>query len=397
VNVGALVYFKYSNFFVGELNRALGTFGISQIHWVAVTLPIGISFFTFHKISYVVDIYRRIVPPASNVITYGLYITLFPQLIAGPIIRYHDIDKQLVDRSPSVDDVWTGVIRFCHGFGKKVLIADTMGLVADGIFRLKPDQLSTGWAWLGIISYSYQIYFDFSGYSDMAIGIGRICGFTFLENFDQPYRAQTITEFGRRWHISLSRWMRDYLYIPLGGNRGAAWRTYLNLWLVFFFSGLWHGASWNFVIWGMFHGLFLVMDKLFWLRISTRLPVLINTILTFLIVQIGWVFFRCETLGSACAFLRRMFDPVHFLTVQHFLPRGLIIQNHGIVILLVASLICFAHLLPSGLGHRLRSHVANVPLLPRLSFQFAGGMACLILGMLALATTSYTPFIYFRF
>jgi alginate O-acetyltransferase complex protein AlgI len=395
-NVGALFYYKYANFFVGELSRLLLQLGFGPAHWTAVVLPIGISFFTFHKISYIIDVYRGVVKPSTNFINYALYIALFPQLIAGPIIRYYDIHEQIVSRRHDLELVFEGIYRFCLGLGKKVLIADAMGSVADMVMHLRPDALSTPYAWLGIMCYAYQIYFDFSGYSDMAIGLGKIMGFHFLENFDRPYISQNFTEFWRRWHISLSRWMRDYLYIPLGGNRASALRKYLNLWTVFLLSGLWHGANWTFVVWGLYHGFFLVLDKLCWLDLSKRFTRLTNTLLTFVLVLIGWVFFRSETLSGAIDYLWRMFDFVHFGAMPRYVPRGTVIHNQGIFIFALATLISFAPSLPrfEDLRDAAAARLSGIQI-ACLRFSLSAG--CLVLSTLALATTNYTPFIYFRF
>jgi alginate O-acetyltransferase complex protein AlgI len=395
-NLAALFYFKYANFFIGELEDLMRKHNLGGIHWVQVALPIGISFFTFHKISYIVDVYRGIVRPATNFINYALYIALFPQLIAGPIIRYHDIHEQISKRVHDIESVFSGLCRFCLGLGKKVLIADAMGSVANNVFHLQSSELSAPYAWLGIICYAYQIYFDFSGYSDMAIGLGKVMGFHFLENFDQPYISQNFTEFWRRWHISLSRWMRDYLYIPLGGNRVSKVRMYLNLWVVFFLSGLWHGANWTFIVWGLYHGFFLVIDRLFWLKLSLRLGRVINTLLTFVLVLVGWVLFRSDTLAQALTYLGHMFDVVHYWTLPRVVLRGTVIHNEGLFVFFVATLLCFVPLCPSweAISRRLEEKLSTM----QVAFvKFAASAACLILSALAIATTDYSPFIYFRF
>lgn len=311
INLGLLFYFKYSNFFVENVNTVLSVFGMTGVHWTKLVLPIGISFYTFETITYVVDVYRKIHKPLKNFWDYQLYIILFPKLIAGPIIRYHQLADQIVDRSANetIDDKLIGFYRFVIGLAKKVIIANHMGQQADAIFALDYHNLSSFTAWIGILAYTFQIYFDFSGYSDMAIGIARMIGFKFPENFDNPYISQSISEFWRRWHISLGSWMRNYLYIPLGGNRVASKsRLYLNLWLVFLASGLWHGASWSFVIWGAYHGMFLVLERIFLLDVYKKLGKFISTAITFLIVIIGWVFFRIEHLNDAFLFIGRMFS-----------------------------------------------------------------------------------------
>nr|MBP7992782.1 MBOAT family protein [Candidatus Magasanikbacteria bacterium] len=306
LNLGLLLYFKYANFFVGEFNSLLQSFGAHPAAWTKVVLPIGISFFTFHKISYLVDVYRGTAKPARSLIEFLLYILIFPQLIAGPIIRYHDVEDQLSKRPLSLTEIGYGLRRFCFGLGKKVLIANPLGAVADSIFALSPLTLEPSFAWLGILCYTFQLFFDFSGYSDMAIGLGRMLGFKWMENFNHPYIAQNITDFWRRWHISLSRFMREYVYIPLGGNRVAVWRAYLNLIIVFALSGIWHGANWTFLVWGLYHGLFIVLDKAGLVRLTERLPKIFNAIITFVLVMIGWVFFRSDTIGQAVQFIGAM-------------------------------------------------------------------------------------------
>lgn len=255
VNLGLLVYFKYADFIIGTIN---GVFSRS-IPLLGVTLPIGISFFTFQGLSYVIDVYRQTVRPQRDPLKLGMYISLFPQLIAGPIVRYADIEREIDHRSVDREKFYAGVSRFVIGLSKKVLIANTLALRADQIFGQPCQSLTAGVAWLGALLYSLQIYFDFSGYSDMAIGLGKMLGFTFLENFDLPYMSRSVTEFWRRWHISLSSWFRDYVYIPLGGNRRG--NVYLHLLTVFILTGLWHGAAWNFVLWGLWHGLFLIVER----------------------------------------------------------------------------------------------------------------------------------------
>ena len=311
INLGLLFYFKYSNFFVENVNGVLTVFGMSGVHWTKLVLPIGISFYTFETITYVVDVYRRIHKPLKNFWDYQLYIILFPKLIAGPIIRYHQLSDQITDRSANenTDSKLTGFYRFVIGLAKKVIIANHMGQQADAIFALDYLHLDTSTAWIGILAYTFQIYFDFSGYSDMAIGIARMIGFRFPENFNNPYISQSISEFWRRWHISLGAWMRNYLYIPLGGNRVASkGRLYFNLWLVFLASGLWHGASWSFVVWGAYHGFFLVLERVFLLKVYNKIGKFLSTATTFLVVIIGWVFFRVEKLPDAFRYLERMFS-----------------------------------------------------------------------------------------
>ena len=309
LNLGLLFYFKYSNFFVENLNCALLQFGIKELQWTKLVLPIGISFYTFETLTYVVDVYKGIHKPLRNFWDYQLYIILFPKLIAGPIIRYHDFAGQIYDHTlyETNEHRLRGFYRFCIGLGKKVLIANVMGAVADRMFLLPTPELGTASAWYGVVSYTFQIYFDFSGYSDMAIGLGLMMGFRFPENFNNPHTSVSITDFWRRWHITLGTWMRNYLYIPLGGNRvDNKWRLFFNLWLVFLASGLWHGAAWGFIIWGAYHGLFLVIERLFLGKWLARVGKL-SLFYTFPVVMVGWVFFRTEHLDKAASYLHTMF------------------------------------------------------------------------------------------
>jgi alginate O-acetyltransferase complex protein AlgI len=305
-NLLLLVIFKYTNFFVGNLNLLLAQFHLPMLAVGRVHLPIGISFFTFHCISYIMDIYRKQTPAQRSLPATALYISLFPQLVAGPIIRYKDIADQLFHRSVGMERFSKGINRFIVGLGKKVLIANVVALPADKIFAIPAEALPASVAWFGILCYTLQIYFDFSGYSDMAIGLGHMFGFKFMENFNYPYISRSIQEFWRRWHISLSTWFRDYLYIPLGGNRAGTFKMYRNLVAVFFLCGLWHGASWNFVIWGMFHGLFSVIERFPLGRRLTTGPRLVAHVYTMLVVMVAWVFFRAENLPVALAYLKSM-------------------------------------------------------------------------------------------
>lgn len=309
LNIGLLCYFKYSNFFIENVNLLLNDIGVKQVKWTSVALPIGISFFLFETLTYSIDVYRRVHAPLKNVFDYFTYILLFPKLIAGPIVRFHEIADQISDRSTfeNSDNRFLGLTRFIIGLSKKVLIANTMGKLADDVFMMDISTLGTATAWIGIVAYSLQIYFDFSGYSDMAIGLGRFMGFKFIENFNNPYISQNISEFWRRWHMSLGRWMKDYLYIPLGGNKGTKFKIFFNLWIVFVISGLWHGAAWNFVLWGMFHGLFLILDRLFLIKFLSKLGRMLSILITYIITLIGWVLFRSESLFQAKSFLMRMF------------------------------------------------------------------------------------------
>ncbi len=303
VNVALLFYYKYYDFFIENVNSVFGL----ELPLKHIVLPIGISFFTFQIMSYLFDLYLNKVKLQKNPLKLGLYIALFPQLIAGPIVRYIDIAEQIDNRTLSVDYFAEGLKRFIIGLAKKVLIADSFGIIADYVFALSPNDLSTMLAWGGAIAYTLQIYFDFSGYSDMAIGLGYMLGFKFIENFNYPYIAKSVQDFWRRWHISLSSWFRDYVYIPLGGNRTG--NVYVNLLIVFFVTGLWHGASWNFVLWGMWHGLFLIIERL--LKNSKlqniKIPYIVTWFYTMIVVIIGWVMFRASDMTYAWEYIKVMF------------------------------------------------------------------------------------------
>ena len=390
-NLSLLGYYKYANLFVHEINRALGWFQVTPLGWQEVLLPVGISFFTFHKITYLVDVYRGKVQLARSLRDYMLYVVLFSQLIAGPIVRYADVEGEIVKRTESINLFFSGLFRFSIGMGKKLLIADAMGDVANQVFALNSELLSAPWAWLGILAYSFQIYFDFSGYSDMAIALGWMFGFHFKENFNAPYSSRNITDFWRRWHISLSSFMREYLYIPLGGNKGTTFQTYRNLWIVFLLSGLWHGAAWNFVAWGAFHGFFLALDKLCWLKISERLPAALNVLLTFIVVMFGWVLFRAHDLSQALHYMSVMVGWVN-PTGPVNLPRAYLIDNRGIVVLLAAALITF---FPK---FKLEP-IPHIEVLGLRRTALRGAVICLVLALSLcyLGSKGYTPFLYFRF
>lgn len=397
VNLSALLYCKYSNFFVEQFNALLVWRELSPIAWSRVLLPIGISFFTFHKISYLMDIYRGTSRPTRSLTDYLLYICLFPQLIAGPIIRYHDVDQQLIDRSHTLDKFLSGLWRFLLGLGRKVLIANPLGLVADRIFAQDVFSLPLPLAWLGILCYTFQIYFDFAGYSDMAIGLARMMGFEFLENFNRPYTARSVTDFWRRWHISLSNFMRDYLYIPLGGNRVGPARAKLNLWLVFLASGLWHGASWNFIFWGAYHGTLLSLERILGLPRLARVPAWIMWPFTFLLILVGWVFFRADTLPHAIAYLQRMvaWDTWNYVpTDLNFLWPDII--SHRTTTALVLAIV--ASFIPDALWQRWGNWDSALPATKlNATLRIVLGVAFLFLASASLANQSYNPFIYFRF
>jgi len=400
INLGLLGSYKYANFFADNLNSILGVSGIGPLSISPVHLPIGISFFTFQALSYVIDVYRKEVRAQRNVINIGLYIALFPQLIAGPIVRYHDVAKQILKRVTTRQDLAEGIKRFIIGLGKKVLIANTLAVPADQIFSVAPYNLPAGVAWFAILCYTLQIYYDFSGYSDMAIGLGRMFGFRFLENFNYPYISKSIREFWRRWHISLSSWFRDYLYIPLGGSHGQPWRVYFNLVTVFFLCGLWHGASWNFVIWGLFHGAFLVIERL---KISDKLKTCwppLQHVYVLLVVIVGWVFFRIEGFKEALYYLAAMVGYSEATGSQYTLG---IYLNAEILIAFLAGVIGSLPVMPlirKSMENQSIPSGSGVQIVSSRAIQLAHlvlPMFILAASLLNLAAGTYNPFIYFRF
>jgi alginate O-acetyltransferase complex protein AlgI len=387
LNVSLLLYFKYANFFIDNFNVLLTSFGIKSLAFARIALPIGISFFTFHQLSFVIDVYRGVKPPMKKITDYALYILLFPQLIAGPIIRYNEIADQIQGRDKrfNVDEVLLGLFRFSIGLAKKVLIANVLGKEADRIFALPTDQLDFMLSWVGAITYTFQIYFDFSGYSDMAIGIAKMMGFTFPENFNHPYIAQSITDFWRRWHISLSRWMRDYLYISLGGNKVSNARLYFNLWVVFLISGFWHGAQWTFILWGAYHGFFLAIERLFLLKITTKIGTFFRIVFTFFIVVIGWVLFRSDTINQASVFMKKMFSFSH---------KEYVFSNQLIAILIVATTVSFAPILLDKLKAQKNNSKFNIL---NTSVRFLLIIAFITLCIGEITSSRFNPFIYFKF
>ena len=388
INLGLLVYFKYSNFFIENVNAALSVFGDKQIHWTKLILPIGISFYTFETITYVVDVYRRIHKPLTKFWDYQLYIILFPKLIAGPIIRYHDLADQIKDRAETIDNKLTGFYRFAFGLAKKVLIANQMGIVADEIFGLNYANMDTLTAWVGSLAYTFQIYFDFSGYSDMAIGLAKMMGFKFPENFNNPYISQSITEFWRRWHMTLGSWMKNYVYIPLGGNKVSKGRLYFNLWLVFLASGLWHGASWSFIFWGAFHGFFLVLERAFLGNVLTKIGKLPSILITFFIVNIGWVFFRIDKIGDAFSYLKTMFT-------YNFKPETTF-DVEFITYLIIA--IVFSFFAITKVTQKIQDAIYFNPYsnLKHAIIVFIS-MVFFVLSVSSITSSGFNPFIYFRF
>ena len=383
VDLGLLIYFKYFNFIIDNINNLFH----AHISALDVIMPIGISFYTFQALSYVIDVFRGDCKAQKDVYKLALYICLFPQLIAGPIVKYHDVAEQIEDREVNFDKVNTGVKRFIIGLSKKMLIANTLGAIADKIFTQPADTFSPLVAWLGSISYTLQLYYDFSGYSDMAIGLGLIFGFQFMENFNYPYISKSITEFWRRWHISLSTWFKQYLYIPLGGNRISKNRTYINLGIVFLLTGVWHGASWNFVFWGLWNGFFIILEKMTgWHNDTDKVPVkILKHIYTIFVFVLGWVMFRADNMTYAWTYLKNMFGlvPVHDITYTMMYY----VDNVEIVTLL-AGILCAMPIFKNMIyvENKAAKLAVNVWL-----------MVLFILSSAAIAASTYNPFIYFRF
>ncbi len=384
-NLLLLCYFKYANFLVENLNHIFHL----QIQNQKIHLPIGISFFTFHAISYLIDIKRGKCKAQRNIFDLALYIAFFPQLIAGPIVRYNFIEKYLSKRRHNFFATTYGVRRFIIGLGKKIIIANPLGEFADAIFSSPVSELSASAAWLGLVCYTLQIYFDFSGYSDMAVGLARIFGFKFPENFNYPYISKSIQEFWRRWHMSLSAWFRDYVYIPLGGNRVSLARQYFNLVLVFFLCGLWHGASWNFVIWGLFHGFFLVLERLKSVKnFLNFFPVVLRNCYAIFVVMIGWVFFRSPDLTYSTGFLKVMFLGNEAAEISNQVAR--LSNSHFVWMALGLALIGYSPLVKIAVAKLSKNKILAMI----LDFIL---VAVFVLALVRLSAATHNPFIYFQF
>ncbi len=415
-NLATLGYFKYANFGMSNLNAALESFGFEPFLLTHVILPIGISFYIFQSLSYLIDVYRGDTEPTENLIDFAAFIALFPQLIAGPVLRYKDLADQFTGRTHSVDKFAEGATRFMQGFVKKVFIADSLAPLVDHCFALQNP--SGGDAWLGMIAYTAQLYFDFSGYSDMAIGLGLMMGFRFMENFNQPYISQSITEFWRRWHISLSTWLRDYLYVPLGGNRGGTFNTYRNLFLTMLLGGFWHGANWTFLIWGAWHGAWLAIERALGVNAAPKVINPLKWALTFFLVMLGWVIFRAENLEVAGRMYAALFSPT-LLSSQGWQLSEL--NSASVSHLQIATLIlAYVVMAFCGLRQFYRQQPRPNAQLPgdALGLSLGGGAALqaaprnlaatryLVRGsllllfcasVLKLSAQSYSPFLYFQF
>ena len=382
VNLCILGFFKYEGFVLDSLSAVLPV----DISYRAMALPIGISFYTFQILSYIIDVYRGHVKVQTNLLDFALYVTMFPQLIAGPIVQYADVDRQLHVRKESWGKFGEGSMFFIRGLAKKVLLANTIGMVYTEVAALAPGKVSVLSAWIGCISYAFQIYFDFSGYSDMAIGLGKMFGFEFLKNFDYPYISQSITEFWRRWHISLGSWFREYVYIPLGGNRVPVIKHFRNLLIVWFLTGLWHGAAWNFVAWGLYYGLILILEKYFLSRVLERLPAVIRHIYSLVLVLIGWVFFFSPTLGGAVDYIQLMFG----------VGANGLVDSEGLYLLTTNLLLLILLVIGSTpIVHRAYERVmaGRGKILANCVVYAAMFLLCIAY----LVTETYNPFLYFRF
>jgi alginate O-acetyltransferase complex protein AlgI len=390
-NTALLFYFKYMNFFAESLFPVFRFFGAGEMPQLArIALPVGISFYTFHQLSMLRDIYRDRSLPKVSLVKMSLYVMLFPQLVAGPIVRYKDIIYQIHSRRESFEQIYRGVQRFLVGLFKKVVIANTCALLADNVMAQDLELISAGAAWVGIIAYTLEIYFDFSGYSDMAIGLGRLFGFNIPENFNLPYIARSIKDFWRRWHISLSTWFRDYVYIPLGGNKKGKVRMYINLLTVFLLTGFWHGASWSFIFWGLFHGVFLIVERLGFERVLERLPKPLSWAYTMLVVIVGWVFFRIADFGEALDYVQRMFS-----FGADYARGAFYFLDYEFLTVLIAGIVLSVYSF-----RQLREWPLFVRVTQSGTFELAKNtvyLALFVYSVMLLSSSSYNPFIYFNF
>lgn len=381
-NLGLIIIFKYSSFLVSTINYML----LLNIPLPKIALPLGISFFTFKILTYIVDVYRGTVGVQKNFIKLALYISMFPQLLAGPIARYSAVAGQLEKREHSLTLFRSGIERFIIGLGKKVILANNLALIADGIFNDKGGTFGSFSAWIGIISYSMQIYLDFSGYSDMAIGLGRMFGFEFDENFNYPYISKSVGEFWRRWHISLGSFFRDYVYIPLGGSRcKTAIENYRNLFVVWFLTGLWHGASWNFILWGLYFGIFIALERVFLSKLLAKIPQFFQHLYLLLVTTIGWVFFRADNLSFGLLYLKRLSG----FGLSTDLTNPLLLLHDNALLLVIAILAC------TPLFKRIAGSISRYRLSP--IFESLALIFLYFFSILYLGNSSYSPFIYFRF
>lgn len=383
VNLSFLLYYKYANFFVDNYNNILGH---ESIVIDKILLPLGISFYTFHGISYIIDIYRKDTAPQSNPFDLALYFSFFPQLIAGPIVRYKDVHYQLKERKIDLELFTEGIKRFILGLGKKVLLANMVGRIPTMVFAMKEQELNAYWSWLAIVAATVQVYLDFSGYSDMAIGLAKLFGFQFKENFNYPFIAKSMKDFWTRWHISLSSWFRDYVYIPLGGNKKGIFRTYFNLIFVFLLTGFWHGASWSYVLFGLFHGVLVMVEKIGFGRLLEKLPRALTSIYVFFVVACGIIFFSIDNLDQIIWFSKSL---LYFKTPDTHHHINLYLTTEWFIMLLVGLIFCF----PT--AEFLIKKIKQTSIRKGLEIAFI--LSVFILSISELANTNYNPFIYFRF
>jgi len=384
VNVAILVFFKYVGFIIGNIN---GIFSIN-IPFNELALPVGISFYTFQVLSYIVDVYLGKVKVQRSFVSFGAYVTMFPQLVAGPIVQYETIEEQLNYREESLEKFGQGVERFIQGLGKKVLLANSIGIIWTTISAMDLGSMSVLTAWIGIIAYTFQIYFDFSGYSDMAMGLGKMFGFDFIENFNFPYISTSITEFWRRWHISLGSWFREYIYIPLGGNRVSLGKQIRNIFAVWFLTGLWHGASWNFIVWGLYYGVILLLEKMVFANILEGVPTIIKHIYTILLIMIGWVFFASPNLSFAMEYLKAMFG----------LGNHVLMDSAGIYYLYTnAIMFVILAVCSTPIVKNILDRIVVKSKLGYVNGSLITYMVILFLATAYLVNETYNPFLYFRF
>lgn len=387
VNLSILAFFKYADFIIGTINSVAGL----SLPMLSIPLPIGISFFTFQTMSYVIDVYKGATKVQKNWVNYGTYVSMFPQLIAGPIVQYKTIAEQMEHRKENASDFAKGIHRFLLGMGKKVLLANTIGLLCDAVMALEITQVPVLTAWLGAIAYTFQIYFDFSGYSDMAIGLGKMFGFHFLENFNYPYISRSITEFWRRWHISLSSWFKEYVYIPLGGNRRGVLLQARNILVVWMLTGIWHGASWNYVLWGVYYGILLMLEKFLLKPVLKHLPGVLQNVYTMVLVIFGWVLFKCEDLSYCFSYLKAMVGGFHAGWIGR--ESMYLLRNYGALLVI---LLFGCTMIPKKIGHRITGKFGETSWIGLvLRIVWYGGIFLISLAYLVDAT--YNPFLYFRF
>ena len=377
VNLGMLGFFKYSGFFMDNINNLFDI----NMNVLRVALPIGISFYTFQTMSYTIDLYRGKIGVQKNIISFGAYVSMFPQLIAGPVVAYSHVEKEINDRTETIDKFAYGISRFIEGLGKKVLIANSIGLLWDTIKNMPENEVSVVIYWVGMIAFGLQLYFDFSGYSDMAVGLGSMMGFTFPENFNYPYISKSVTEFWRRWHITLGSWFREYVYIPLGGNRVSKWRLYFNIFTVWFLTGFWHGAGWNFIVWGIFFGVIMIIEKTFLLKYLEKIPPILSRGYLMIVILISWTFFSLDTLSESFVYLNNMFGlgeaPLVNERTMYLLSNYWLFLEIGII---------FSTPIPKKIKSNLNGMVLYV-------FY----VTVLILSTAYLVDSTFNPFLYFRF